>query len=119
MDTESYEKGYADAMRAVGRPPAKPAPKPAPKLKHATAVSVAGQALGYLVVFPVFVGLVFGLSGAAFGGSFDTWFLVWGGLAFAFGLVLALVKLGVFAFVRAWPLVVVALAVYFVVKYLV
>lgn len=117
-DPEAYQKGYDDAMRAASQ---------VSPVSTSTTVGTAGTkakasgrhdmggkvqrgigtAFGWLILFPVFMGLMFGAISFVVGLSFTTWALAGGGLAFLFALFAGLAIVGWRLFIALWPVLLV------------
>jgi hypothetical protein len=139
-DREAYLKGYEDATRSVTgggaaatvTPPAPTVPPPTSMDGTSTTGTPArkrgggfgeklqkgiGFAFGWLILFPVFFGLVGGcfswLSGDAF---FGTWAAIFAGVAFAVALFTGIVLVGWKVFINLWPVLLVVAGIAFAVK---
>lgn len=109
-DFEAYQKGYEDAMRAAGRADAPRSesrhPRPRRHDLRARIEAGAGFAFGWLVLFPLFMGLAVGGLAWLLGGDFVLWALVWGVLALLFAVFAGAAIVGFRLFLRFWPLVI-------------
>jgi hypothetical protein len=135
IDRESYLKGHEDAMRVVGMgetapgasppeppygvplevpesPPARKGPGWGQKLAKGIGNKM-GEALGFLVVFPLLVGLVvtgvYLLGGSTSG--YETAFVAGAGFGFLFGLFVLVVRWGFQLFVNFWPIILVIVGI--------
>jgi hypothetical protein len=124
-DPEAYQKGYDDAMRAAagGQGSAivgastSTGTKTGQKAKRSTSGhDIGGKvqrgigfAFGWLILFPVFMGLLFGSMAWFFevDGGFTAWALASGGVFFAIALFMGVVVVGFRLFVALWPVVIV------------
>lgn len=115
-DTEAYLRGYEDAMHAAGRgdarltgETARATPTGEPSFGQRIRYGL-GFAFGWLILFPVSVGIVGGVVGF-FLGDFVTGALLMGGIAFAFALFVGAGVLGVTLLLRFLPLVILIIVV--------
>lgn len=116
-DFEAYQKGYEDAMRAAGQGSSGAPPSPTPKVARSgrdiggMVGQGIGTAFGWLILFPVFVGLMCGMIAWILGLGFEAWAIGAGGLAFLFALFAGAVLVGWRLFLALWPVVLVVGAV--------
>ena len=138
-DREAYLKGYEDATRSVTgggaaptvTPPAPTVPPPTSMDGTSTTGTPArkrgggfgeklqrgiGFAIGWLILFPVFFGLVGGSISWLLGDDFGTWALIFAGVAFAFALFAGIVLVGWKVFINLWPVLLVVGGIAFAVK---
>jgi hypothetical protein len=124
-DPEAYKKGYDDAMRAAaggqGASSSGPSTEPRTKTsKKAKAVPSGrdiggkvergiGFAFGWLILFPLFMGLLSGSMSWFFGvdGGFTAWAVGGAGIFFIIALFMGVVVVGFRLFVALWPVVIV------------
>jgi hypothetical protein len=118
-DPEAYAKGYEDAMHAAGTPAASPptAATTASTTKKAGASGGRdisgklqrgiGTAIGWLIVFPLGVGLLGGAIFWALGFDFTTWAVACGGVAFLIAAFMLVVRVGWTVFINLWPVLLV------------
>ena len=127
-DSEAYLKGYEDAMRVATRGKEAASTTGTPGTSPSASARTSGRdiggkvqrgigtAIGWLILFPLFVGL---LAGSIFwlgGHDFANWAVAWGGGAFLFALFAGAVIVGFQLFVRLWPLVIVVVIAAVLVK---
>jgi hypothetical protein len=99
---------YAPPPEGAAIPAKKTGPSRARRLGDGFG-TVIGEALGFLVVFPVMMGLL--AAGIAFvlsngGNAYEQAFVVVAGLAFLFGLFVLVIKWGLVVFMRFWPIII-------------
>ena len=118
-DFEAYQKGYEDAMIAAGeRPPASPSTSTTPSggdVGRKVGYGLA-YAFGWLIVTPILVGVLAGGIAWLLGGDFEAAALVFGGLMFVFLLFAGVVIVGWRLLLRFWPIVVLAVIVWVIVR---
>jgi hypothetical protein len=121
-DREAYVQGYEDAMRAAGQAQTAESMKPREETRTGdrdvggTFQRGIGTAIGWLVLFPIVMGVLLGGFAWLLGGDFSTWALIWGGLAFVFALFAGLFMLGWRLLLALWPIVLLGAVVLIVVK---
>ena len=123
-DLEAYQKGYEDAMRAAGegRTPASTSPGTGPTT--GTGADTVGRkvgsglayAFGWLIAAPILLGGLAGGIAWLLGGDFGAAALVVGGIAFVFLLFAGVVIVGWRLFLTFWPVVVLAVIVWVIVR---
>jgi hypothetical protein len=122
-DPEAYQKGYDDAMRAAagGQGPSSAGASVEARTHTGTNAKARtsgrdisgkvergiGFAFGWLILFPLFMGLLFGSMSWFFGGSFTAVAVGAGGVFFVIALFMGVVITGFRLFLALWPVLIV------------
>lgn len=121
-DFDAYQKGYEDAMIAAGqgsasaRASTKAKAGPSGRDIGGTVGRGLGTAIGWLVLFPVFMGLMAGSIAWVLGLGFTSWAFGVAGLAFLFALFAGAAIVGWRLFLALWPVVLVVVLVVVIVR---